>query len=137
MAWARPGQQEAPRTSRRRDRQGYARPSPSPSPWGAVAVDPVECGVQIGESGPRLPGGFTDQMGCQGRKFFQADEIIDADQCGAGLAVIADHHGNVAAPEPRRLIRLDVLGPTSVVAPTTSSDKPCSDSSAMRWYFAV
>src|SRR5947208_75786 len=57
---------------------------------------PVERSVKIGEAGPRAPGSFVRQVRGQRSSVLELSKIVDADQRGDGLAMLADRHGAVA-----------------------------------------
>jgi hypothetical protein len=61
-------------------------------------IDPVERCIQSIEADPATPGGLVRQVRRQRRAIFEVGKVVDADQHGNRLAVLADGDGTVALP---------------------------------------
>jgi hypothetical protein len=63
-----------------------------------LCFDPVERGIQVIEAYTFSPGGLVRQVRRQRRAILKVGEVIDVDQRGDWLAVLADGDRTVALP---------------------------------------
>jgi hypothetical protein len=61
-------------------------------------IDPVERCIQSIEADPAAPSGLVRQVRRQRRAIFEVGEVVDTDQRGDRLAVLADGDGTLALP---------------------------------------
>ncbi len=79
----------------------YEAPSPGRRRSGSregLGINLAGRGIQVIEAYPASPGGLVRQVRRQRRAILKVREIIDVDQCGDRLAVLADGDGTVALP---------------------------------------